>query len=292
MAKDNEISFKTKLFDLIRFFFRLPFIERILITLKTTSKAFEKIVPNYYQYKHKTLRSYSRKGIHFKVDISDWLGYCAYFNIKNEPYDVLFSLIKKNMTIIDVGSNIGFMALNMASLTGNNGIVYAFEPDWYNYTYLKNNIDLNQGLNIKSFQLGVGSTTEKRKLVVFNESNRGENKITLDPGTKSYSEISIITLDDFIEEKNIQRIDVLKIDTEGFEMNVLKGAKKLIERFKPILFVEIDEENIREQGSSAKEVIIHLINLGYTITSAQTQETVTAGYNFGNHFDAVCKINS
>ena len=290
MNKANEISAKTRLFDFFRFFFRFPFIERLLIRLKSKSDSFAKLVPNYYQYKPKTFREFIRSGINYRVDIADWLGYCAYFNIKNDPYDSLFSLVKPGMIVFDIGSNIGFTALNIAALVGEGGMVYAFEPDAYNYTFLKNNVELNKKLHVKTFQLGVGNYAEKLKLITHNESNRGENKISSSVTSDNYIVVDIIRLDDFMTEKNISHADIIKIDTEGFEMNVLKGAKKIIEGCKPILFIEINDENLKEQKSSAKDIIAYIISIGYQITSAQTSEIVSVASDFTNcHFDAVCR---
>jgi FkbM family methyltransferase len=289
LKDSNNISIKTRVLDGVRFFFRVPVIEELLIWLKEKNKAFAKFVPNYYQYKPKTFRSFVRSGIRFRTDISDWLGYCAYFNVKNDPYDSLFGLVVKDMTILDVGSNIGFTALNMASLTGRNGMVYAFEPDGHNYTFLKCNIGLNKELPIESFQLGAGNINEKRKLIVHNSGNRGENKITTLSASDDFAVIEIIKLDDFIETKKILRVDLIKIDTEGFELNVLKGAENTFSIHSPILFIEVDDANLKEQNSSAKELIMYVVKLGYQIVSAQTNKSVSTDDDFTDcHFDVIC----
>ena len=282
----------TKLFDLIRYFFRFPVMESILIWLKDQSQAFAKLVPNYYQYKTGSYRSFTRNGIKFKGDISEWLGYCAYFNVKNDPYDALFLLVKPGMAILDIGSNMGFVALNMAKGVGERGIVYAFEPDPKNFASLQHNININLAMPVpvKAFQLALGNSTEKLKLEVINEKNRGENKITETPATDDYSLVDVVRLDDFVAQQNIQKADLIKIDTEGFEMNVLKGAEATITKHKPILFIEVNDENLKQQKTSAKELISLVASWGYETTSAQTGQVIDSSSKLeGCQFDIICQ---
>jgi FkbM family methyltransferase len=288
----EHISTKTKFLDRIRYFFRFPLMEGILIGLKTSSSAFAKLVPNYYQYKPNSIRTFTRNGIKFRADISEWLGYCAYFNVKNDPYDALFSLVKPGMNVLDIGSNMGFVALNMAKKLGEKGIVYAFEPDAHNYTVLKQNIELNPALPVKALQLAMGNSTEKLKLEVINTQNRGENKITNTPATSNYTVVDVVKADDFVAQQAITKIDLVKIDTEGFEMTVLRGAEETIKKFKPVLFIEVNDENLKQQKSSAKELVSLILSWGYKITSAQTSETIDSTSNLeGCQFDVVCQSN-
>ena len=289
--KDTQINFRTKVLDNIRFFFRFPLMEHFLIKLKGATSIFAKLIPNHYQYKINSFRTFNRRGINFKADISEWLGYCAYFNVNNDPYDELFSLVKPGMMVIDAGANMGFTALNIANKLKNKGIVYAFEPDAHNYSVLQNNLLLNPGLQIEPFKLGLGNIKEDVKLEVINESNRGENQITTNPSTPKFSIVAIITLDDFIAEQQIEKVDLIKIDTEGFEMNILKGATETITKNKPVLFIELNDNNLRKQLSSPEEVVALILSWGYKVISAQTGESINNNSKLrGCHIDIVCTI--
>ena len=98
------------------------------------------------------------------------------------------------------------------------------------------------------------------------------------------------TLDLFIQRENIARLDLIKIDTEGFEMNVLLGTEKTILRFHPKLFIELDDDMLRRQQSSASELLNWLIQREYKIFDAETNSPVSAKQSFVHcHFDIICE---
>ncbi|HCW08308.1 MAG TPA: hypothetical protein DGG95_13190, partial [Cytophagales bacterium] len=100
--------------------------------------------------------------------------------------------------------------------------------------------------------------------------------------------IRVSTLDHYVEEKNIQKIDLVKIDVEGFEQRVIAGSVNTLQRFKPKLFIEINNDNLKEQGNSARALIQQLLNFGYQIKRADTNEKIAADFDFDNcHFDVI-----
>jgi hypothetical protein len=101
--------------------------------------------------------------------------------------------------------------------------------------------------------------------------------------------VEIDTLDHFAEEQKLSRNGLIKIDVEGFEMEVLKGAAETLRRFRPKLFVEMDDRNLQEQGSGAKELIAFLKGAGYRITNSVTAEEIhTADHRDNCHIDIIC----
>lgn len=106
--------------------------------------------------------------------------------------------------------------------------------------------------------------------------------------------VKIVSLDTFLAKKYLKSIDLIKIDVEGYEYEVLKGAKKTIFEYRPVLFIEIDDNNLKQQNSSASNVISWLDDLGYSIKRADTLEPVDSNYEkFKNcHFDVICFIST
>ena len=126
-------------------------------------------------------------------------------------------------------------------------------------------------------------------LSVVDENNRGMNRIVESNESLNTSKIEVTILDNYIKLKDITRVDLIKIDTEGFEMNVIKGAKDLLKRFRPILFIELDEKNLIAQNSSPKELVKHLINLNYKIVNANNNDTISLNSDLANcHIDIIC----
>jgi len=163
-----------------------------------------------------------------------------------EPLETLefIKSIQQDSTVFDVGANFGYYA-NIAGSIAINGKVYAFEPDKNNFEDLKFNASLNSLINIKVENLGVGSTSG---YVYFKSDtvHRGRSKIVENEGDYK---INIVTLDDYCQKKNILNIDILKVDVEGFETNVLEGAKNVIKKSPNIkLFIEFNPSTLKERN--------------------------------------------
>ncbi|MFN3405796.1 MAG: FkbM family methyltransferase [Cytophagaceae bacterium] len=198
-----------------------------------------------------------------EVDISDYVGHYIYFGFPELAFQNFKNFIKEGDVILDIGANIGFTALNFAKLVGPTGTVYAFEPDPYNYLQLENNWRLNKLMNLKLINIGLGSTHQIVKLKTELEDNRGKNRVDFN-ATENFAEVSIVTIDDFVKNANIKFVHLIKIDVEGYEYEVLKGAKNVLKVYKPKLFVEIDEQNLTFHKSSPNEVVSFLLQIGYT----------------------------
>jgi len=142
--------------------------------------------------------------------------------------------ISKGEIVVDVGANIGIHTLNMAKIVGKTGKVFAFEPEVTNFEILKKNIKLNNYTNIFVENKAVG---EKNGIVTLYRSNHpGMHKIENKPlHSKDELNVNIISLDNFFNENHMQnKIDFVKIDVEGFELNVLKGMKNILKHNKNI----------------------------------------------------------
>ena len=153
----------------------------------------------------------------------------------------------KSTFIFDCGSNFGFYSLYLASLNENNQVI-AFEASPKTYQELKKNIEENEFKNIQCHNLAL-TNNENQTLTFFESSNDWESSlIESNFNDKTKTIISSAKLDSFedrIEKKN-QHI-VIKLDVEGYEMQVLDGAKKIIEKYSPIIILEfsifIDKDN-------------------------------------------------
>ncbi|MGC9027531.1 MAG: FkbM family methyltransferase, partial [bacterium] len=78
---------------------------------------------------------------------------------------------------------------------------------------------------------------------------------------------------------------------EGYEFNVLNGATETLKKYKPKLFIEVDDNLLQRQNISAKKLIEFISSFGYSIVKADTGEEITKDYNFINaHFDIICRI--
>jgi FkbM family methyltransferase len=167
--------------------------------------------------------------------------------------DLFKQLLPTDGVCIEIGSNIGMHAVPLSMICGE-GRVYCFEPQRPLFHILCGNIALNNRLNVVARNQAVG---DKRECVDIETSDYDENwnygsfSVTSGfsregsfKGAVRKEPVDVISLDDDSTIGRLDRVHLIKIDVEGFEPKVLRGAKKLIARHKPDIFVEANEQSV------------------------------------------------
>lgn len=297
MSNWQKPSLKRQLFDLFRSLFQNKLFERILIKFVSNREyglAITKIVPNHYQYAKNTYRYAKRNKINYKLDLSDIIDWFIYFDFKETSKNNLFQLANKGDTVIDIGGNIGEISMNFASIVGDSGNVHSFEPHPINLKRFKNNLSLNDFNNIILNEQALGNEKGIFQLLIIDENNYGRNRITTTVEEKKENklveDVQVILLDDYVKKCKVEKVDLIKIDVEGFEMNVLKGAKNILGIYHPVLFIEVDDNNLRLQNSSSEELVEFLMAYDYILFFAHNNKAIPKNYNYSNcHFDLLAK---
>lgn len=158
---------------------------------------------------------------------------------------VIQNNVDSGNTCIDVGSHIGYFTLYMRKLVGDNGRVFAFEPLKEGCELTNKSIEKNKYTNVTALQLGLAEQDTTRDAHVFDDSSMAN---FLDSGFVTYSEknvhkIKLAKLDTIYGENKADSLDFIKIDVEGYELNVIKGGIETIKRFKPKMLIEIHNLN-------------------------------------------------
>nr|WP_294861464.1 FkbM family methyltransferase [uncultured Fluviicola sp.] len=232
-----------------------------------------RFVPSNIHYKSGSIRNVKRYGIRYQLDLSDYQEWLVYFYCKSDSSDHLLNYLKQSKTIFDIGANIGQTALNMFKTQQSkrlNPTIYAFEPYPKTFHKLKTNIDLNKNNHIRAFNIGLSNEKGILHMTQHSPSNSGGFRMTQE-STNTIS-VPVISLDEFVYENHINHIDFIKIDVEGFEIQVIEGARKILETFKPILIFEYSLENIKAQNGDIQKLLNQLLAMNYKI---QTKEGVT-----------------
>lgn len=284
------INTKVRIFNIFRSVFKInvmgELLARSIRSNNFLSNFLSKLAPNNYQYPKNTYRKTKINGISLNLDISDYIGHYIYFGFKDAGFKELINLSKNKHIIFDIGANIGFTALNMANATTGNK-VYAFEPDPFNYQRLEGNLNLNKEIIVYPNKIGLGDAENKLKLAVITEDNLGGNRIDSTAET-NFNWVVISTIDVFSKNNSVPKVDLIKIDVEGFEYNVLKGGVNCIINDRPTFFIELDDENLKLQNSSAKELVSFLENYYSKIYDAESKSKITSNDDFTNcHMDIV-----
>jgi FkbM family methyltransferase len=178
---------------------------------------------------------------------------------------LMLCLLRPGQTFVDIGAHFGYEALLASKLVGIDGSVTSFEPSPSSYSIAYENLRLFQ--NTKLFQLAIGASTGKLKLEKRAIGESAFNRVTIDPTVNCYDEVSVTTLDIFLENRT-KPVNFLKCDVEGFEIDVLEGAHKLLTVDSPILVLEADMPSEDGQVSSkALELASFLESYNYKALS-------------------------
>ena len=153
-----------------------------------------------------------------------------------------------------------FFTKRFAKWVSDGGFVIAVEPEPVNFRDLSKNIKKNGAADIvKTFQ-GVAAEKGGTLKLELNPVHPGDHKI----GQEGI-EVTAYTIDDLVKKEAAARVCLIKVDVQGAEERVLRGAHETIRRDHPVLFVEMDDAAMRRMDSSAERVINLLMDYGYTI---------------------------
>jgi len=156
-----------------------------------------------------------------------------------EPKTTNLLLKIKGDTFIDIGAHIGRYTI---LLSKNFKRIIAIEPVKDSFNVLRKNILLNRLKNVKVINFAIGEKERITKIYI-NKENLGASSLIEKSKNCTEQKVKMISLDKLIKSLKIKKIDVIKIDVEGYELNVLKGAKKLLKKFRPLIIIEIRKKH-------------------------------------------------
>jgi len=146
---------------------------------------------------------------------------------------------QKGAYVIDGGGCWGDTALYFAYEVGENGRVYTFEFVPENLEIMKKNIQLNPDLEERVEIVRNALWSSSNLTVFYSKKGPGSNIITNESIEEPDLGVASLSIDDFVESHNIPRVDFIKMDIEGAELQALKGAKKTINKHKPKLAISV-----------------------------------------------------
>ncbi len=202
---------------------------------------------------------------------------------------------RQNKVAIDVGANIGHYSLILSELFQQ---VYSFEPVEEFRIRFHKNLKINRLSNVEICPNALGDESKTAEMAVLVSLGEPQTALINTGGFKlhdafkwEFQNTPVETLDSFIMLRNLQDLDYLKIDVDGSEREVLLGALKTLQKFKPIVQIELNEALETRTGTPlAKSASQILKSLGYSIMDVYGKATNSDCYN-GNFF-AVCEKSS
>ena len=168
-------------------------------------------------------------------------------------------IMKPDMTVLDIGANIGYYALMEAKACKR---VIAIEPDEKNYRDLNYNVQLNNYVNITTHRMAAGDT---EGVINFALSNIPNWHRVAAGGEKRIVSVPVSTVDNILSRMGKPKIDLLRMDVEGYEYNILNGARETIKRDRPMMFLEIHRDLIKHFGKTARQLFELLAEYDYSV---------------------------
>jgi FkbM family methyltransferase len=180
-------------------------------------------------------------------------------------------VLRPGNVVIDCGANVGELSLVARNVVGEHGQVYAFEPLPSVADRLQMNIDANHFANVELLRKGVGRNAGSAAIYEAGSKspdglwNRGLGTLFSGGDRSSVAAtIELTSIDLFAEERRLSRLDLMKIDIEGGELPALEGARNALERFKPQLVIELNEQMCAVAGYTMSDVLEFLRSMHYS----------------------------
>lgn len=225
---------------------------------------------------------FRRRGLNWRLDLKQGIDFAIYLFGRFEPatFAAYARRIKAGDTVVDIGANIGAHTLQFANLVGATGKVAAFEPTAYAFGKLKRNVELNPSLadrivacqcmltadDAGSAPEAIYSSWPLTGKSDLHAVHRGELQSTA--GAQAQS------LDTALSRAGIGRVDWIKLDVDGNEPEVIAGAKRTLEQFRPTIFMEVAPYLFDGQQQRFETMLTYLGSLGYQLEDEKTASAV------------------
>ncbi|HEX3865006.1 MAG TPA: FkbM family methyltransferase [Stellaceae bacterium] len=168
---------------------------------------------------------------------------------------VFAQMIRPGQSVVEVGANIGAHTVHLAKLVGPGGTVLAFEPQRSLFYLLCANLALNEHFHVRAVHAAVGATAGSIPVPLLDHRAKMNFGALSLPLFTSGDQVPLMVLDDF----DLPSLRLLKVDVEGMETDVLRGARRTIAQHRPLLYVENDRRDQSEQ------LIRLIMELGYDL---------------------------
>lgn len=219
----------------------------------------------------------SRGGIAYDLDLSQGIDFAIYLGIyERQTRAALRRLVKRDALVLDIGANIGAHTLTLAELVGPAGRVLAFEPTDYAFTKLSRNLALNPELARRvtahhCFLAGTDADPVPSAIYSAWPLARQEGLHAKHLGREMKTETAQArSIDSVLAETADRPVSLVKLDVDGFECDVLKGATKLLAEVRPVFVMELAPYVLVERGASLEELLSFFVPHGYRFYNEQS----------------------
>ena len=203
----------------------------------------------------------------FWVDMASNFGFRVTSDEGYEPETkaLLSSFLRPGMVFVDLGANEGFFSVVASRLVGTTGKVLAIEPQTRLGPVIRRNLELNNATNVTLAQVAVSAEAGVAEFNLAPDTNSGSSGLTRATRYANPTQaVRTLTLDACLQEHNLSKVDVMKIDIEGYEYEAVLGAKELFRsQMVRRVLIEIHENLLSARGRSPQDITDFLLSCGY-----------------------------
>lgn len=226
-----------------------------------------------------------RGGLNLELDLREGIDlHVFWFGLFQEHvYSNKLINIPKDGVVLDIGGNIGMMSLVFAQKVPQ-GVVHSFEPTDYAIGKFRTNMSLNAELASRIILNQSFVSTESKDQVSIKVFSSwpvvgSEDKHEIHQGVlKSGDNIPSVSLDDYCSKNALERVDFVKIDTDGYEWDVLRGSKEMLKKYRPQIVFEIGEYVMDEKGITFADYQAFFEEVNYSVYTINNAEINALNY--------------
>ncbi len=191
----------------------------------------------------------------------------------NRGFQACVEAARGKICVLDIGAHIGLVSLPLSLTIAENGTVFAFEPAAANEAFLSEHLNSNNITNVEVVTELVGDVENESVEFFESTGDSGMNTIAASGSNRGYTSSTKrqITLDQFCADRNLAP-ELIKIDTEGAEVGILRGAANTLRQHRPVLYLSVHPRHIIELGSTVEELEQLLKDLNYKVTDMDGNE--------------------
>jgi FkbM family methyltransferase len=227
---------------------------------------------------------FKRGGLRYNLDLSEGIDLAIFLfgTFEKEVVEYCRTVLREGDHVVDVGANMGAHSLNMARIVGPNGRVVACEPTNYAFAKLARNISLNQGIadRVMASQVFLAANAAEMLPAAVASSwpldaSDGEKHELSQGVLKPTTGAVVMTLDAFVAAQGAGPIRLLKMDVDGHELTVLKGADGVLKQH-PAIILELAPCTASDGEDTLRQILRLLHDFGYqTVTCRRKNFRIT-----------------
>ncbi len=220
----------------------------------------------------------TRYGIDLYVDVRDnGVGLPIFLQLDYEPDEIQF--LKQNLkhgnVLFDCGANLGLFTTLGSGLVGSLGVVVAVEPELQNFNLLQSNCTVNNCKNVNLINAALGSEFGSSQ-IFKSDTNFGDHRLGQLTTGRTAQEVRVDTVDRVVETLGLPRIDVFKIDVQGYEAKVFSGMLKTLAELPPrFILTEYWPHGIESNGDNPTHLLDRLLAFGYQLNTLNKDGSIS-----------------